>query len=522
MGFHPINIRFMGLENRAYIANDNGAPSDPSYDDRMGFNHFVKTLSQSPDLRRRQGITQSSATPPSINSEPANTEQTRARPPGSRSGLSLWSLLLFIAILGFTYLSLVTSHPASRIIALTGLFLSSIIAAAVSEQKQAYRFKAVTILIAIAAWVITLITLSQSFGLDIFSPYNPKFYITTALVTLAAARGLRSRLALIISVSITALWAYAVYVGYIEFSASLAAIPILAAAQVFISQGLGDGFSRRLAQLILYGWGLCALMIAAMSGFTTPEFFLSALTLLTGFVYLASTHPFFIWSQDNRRGTALLTWFALISCCLASGWLWIVPTASQSSGAGLSPMMDFIWQVGLITGALALSAAALFRNPRTSHSLMRRLMGAILIMIIAASHYFKSLRDIELNVQDINAGYVIAAMILFGGISIIVLSKFISAIRYSHNACLLLSSLLILALFAGFVSISSIDDELLYIAVIGALMTIFGLALTHKKSTAFQRAQTTYRPLKSRGINPNKTRQITSLRHNTASQPLAS
>jgi len=522
MGLRPLIIRFMASENRAYIANDNGAPNNPAHDDRMGFNHFVKTLSTSPDLRRQQGHTQNPQRPSPMVSQPINNEQAKPRPPGGQFRFSLWPLLLFIAISGFTYLSLVTPNPASRILALAGLTVSSVISAALSEQKEAYRFKAVTLLIAITAWTIALITLAQNFGLNIFSPYNPGLYISTALVTLAAAWSLKSRLALIISVTITALWGYGVYAGYIEFSALLAAIPILVAAQVFISQRYGDGFSRRLAQFILYGWGLCALTLAAMSGFTTPEFFISSLTLLTGFIYFASTHPLHIWAQDNRRGTALLTWFAFISCCLASGWLWIIPASSENIAAELSPMMDFVWQVGLITGALALSAAALFRNPHTSHSLMRRLMGATFVIIIAASHYFKSFGDIGVNAQSLNASYVIAAMVLLGGISIIVLSKFLSAIRYSHNGYLLLCGLLIFALFASFVSISSIDIELLYIAMIGALITIFGLALTRKRPIEFRHKPNTYRPLKSSGFRKNKPQHLTSPYPNSASQPLAS
>lgn len=511
----------MGLENRAYIANDNGAPDQPSRDDRMGFNHFVRAAAKSGKARQSLGTAQSTPTHP-VDSTAGDSQRNKTQPPAHGFGAALWPVLFLLAILGTAYLSLTAPNPASRLLALTGLFGLTMAAAGLSERSGAYRLKAVSLFTAIAAWVGGLLTLAQSFGLDVFNPAASQLYIITSIITLAAAWALKSRLALILSVAITALWGYAVYAGYISFNNAFIALPVIAGLQIFISQHLGDGFSRRLSQFILYGWSLCALMIAAMSGFTTPAFILSALTLLTGLIYLSSTHPFYVWARNKSRGIAVFTWFAFMSCCLATGWLWLAPADIDLSEAALSPMMDFIWQAGLIFGALALAAAALFRNPRLSHSLSRRLIGAVVIMALAASHYFKSVNQSGAAGQDWDAVYVIAMMALLGGLGIVTLSKLISAIRHGHSGYIFLSSLFALALFASFTSMSAVDLELLYISGIGALITIFGLALTHKKTARYTQSQNTYRPLKEASARHNEVQTPALERHDLSTQMQAS
>ncbi len=482
----------MGLENRSYIANDNGEAEKLGRDDRMGFNDFLKTSHNHIERQRPKDT----ARPPHHSSRRRQTPPPNV-PPSARPWAMIGALTLLAVSLLTAYLSLTSSVAASRLLGFTALIIMALIGAALSERKGAYRLQALCILTALLVCFGLTITLAQNFGLDVFNPSNASFWISTSLIALISAWSLRSRLALIISIALTVFWAYAVYTGSVRFGPSLWGLLIITGLQIITAQTLNDGFSRRLSQLVIYGWGLSALVMAAMSGLTSPPFIISALTVLTGLLYISSTHPFHIWAQDNSRGIALFSWFALMSCTLAAVGLWLMPPSALGiSETSASPLMSFIWQLGLIAGSLMLFATALFRRTRLSHSLSRRLIGALLISSLAASHYFLAQAAIT-NTNNIGAIYMILAMVLLGGLSVMTANKFASAIRYGHTGCIILSFILILALIGSFVLISDDNSELLFISGISALVTIFGLSVSHKRRAEFQQRTDVYRPMKA-------------------------
>lgn len=457
----------------------------PIKDDRMGFYNFLKA-SQNERFKQEARI----------ESQRLQALENDTKSSFKHHASNIAYGVLLTAIICTAILSLITTHPDIRIIGLTLLTALGLIAAGLSSHHGAYRLKSVSILMALTACLGLMTTLAQSFGVHIFSSSQSSFWITAALISLVTAWVLKSRIALIISIALTVFWSYAAFTAHISLSPAFFALPFFAALQVLVAYNFGDGFSSRLSQLILYGWGLTALLIAMVSGLTTPVFILSGLTLSTGLIYLSTTHPFSIWASDPRRGLSLLSWFAFMCCCIATSWQWLIPTALGDARTPLPPLTDFIWQIGLISGGLALSAAALFRRAYTSHSLPRRICGGLIIFGLAGSHYLIATQTTGLANNNLGTIFMISAVLLLGGLSIVVINKVAVAIRYEHNGFILTSLVIMIAVFLSLIFVSQINSNLLYVSGLGALLTIFGLSLTQKHIPTFDANTTIYRPLK--------------------------
>ncbi len=484
----------MGLENTAYVANDNGLAQLLGYDDRMGFHGFLKSVK---DNQTEQSLSGDNNTQTASSlADSSQTLENRIKTPKIKSsGFYFGLMLLVIVIITSALISLMTSSPSLRVLSLTSLIIFTVIAAFMSERKQAFRLKDISLLITLCACLWIMINLAQYFGLYIFNASQTGFWLTSALISLVTAWALKSRLALIVSIAATAFWGYMLFNGQISSGPLALALPAIAALQVFTAYNLGDRFSRRLPQFILYGWGLTALVFASISGLTTPSFILSALTLLTGLIYLSTTHPFRVWQLNRSRGISISSWFAFMGCCFASFWVWVIPSTFGISSVILPPIIEFIWQVGLIFGGISLTAAILFRRTSTSHSLGRRLLGGIAILILSASHYVIAINGAGFIDETINALFMIAAIILIGGLTIIIMNKFMAAIRFGHKWAMVLSLTAMIALFTAYAFVSNIDIRLLSIAAISALFTIFALALTRRPPPQIDPSSKVFRPL---------------------------
>ena len=478
----------------ANIANDNGGLSTGQFDDRTGFKNFFENFKVDYEAETR-------AKNEALKAQLAQAQAllTQTQEPASKAhiktALNLLKKMGMVIIAGIAVMSLwllsKPFDPAQHLVAFSGLICAGLTVGYKAERKQNWRLKSLGVLIALISFYALIYCLGAYFSVSEFLPSNHMFWLTLSGFAFAASYALASRIALMISISMTAVWSYMQFSGFLPISEMSLFLPFIASGLTIRSGINKDKIGSMSSGLIAISWFIAANIFAFTSGLATAPFLLSIAILCIGIYYIASTHPLNVWKMNRWKTTSIIVWGAAITAVIASSWIWLYAALEISPPA--SPLNQFIWKLALIGGGGAILAAAFLRSSKHAHSLPRRLLGSISFIALAASHYFQKDIISFAETHEIEALPYFTAMVLMGVAATLTLSRFLSSIKYQHKAGLIISLCLITAIIASLSLLGSLETGGLLIFAMCAIVTIWILACTQTKDLS---VQTVYRPMK--------------------------
>jgi len=493
------------------LANDNGDLSNEQLDDRTGFKNFLESFRSETHLA---ALEQAKA-------DSLQESETVASP--FEASLETFKLVAATLLAGLAILSLwllsQRNDPAQLILAFSGLSITGIGLAYIAENKQNWRVKSLGVLIALLSCFSVVYMLGTYFAVNALNPSQHLFWLALTGFAFAASYALRSRIALLISICMTAVWGYTQFTGFTPLTEMGLLLPIMAGLLCVRSSLILDNIGRITSGAIALTWALGASFMAYTSSLVTAPLLLSLGIMFIGIVYIASTHPLKTWHMDHMKTTSTGTWAVAIIMLLATAWLWLYASFALSTPE--TPLNRFMWQLALIGGGSTLFAISLVRGVRHAHSLSRRLLASASFTALAASLYFQSNIIDYFVANKLDAAPYYATMFLIGIAAALTFNRLFASIRYEHKSGIVISLLLIIATGTSLSLLSKLETDGFGVFALSAILTIWTLVYTQKINRP---VPTIYKPLKSSSQpkNQNEPDSKTSIITSTATSQASS
>ena len=466
------------------LANDNGAGAHPKLDARASFHNLLDKL--------RADINWNKAdTPLSQNEDKAEDDEvSQERRPFKYRAQSIIKgatyALLFI-LLGFSAWLLTSStDPFAHVTAFGGLLISGLAAASMANAHQRWRLKALSVLFALFSGFAALFTLGAFFDVTWLNITENGFWFALSLLSLWASYAFKSRIALYMSLVITALWVYMLLSGSIELSSGVFWLPLTAAFQTLVAKLNQDKFGLAIAGSMILGWSIALTVFAQRTGVVTFPFIMSLLLIAAGVIYTATAHPIKVWYKDKSRTTGLIAWAALMMSAIATSWMWLYATLDVSDAP--TALSNFLWQLALIAGIGILFASIFIRRRKTAHKLSRRLFRAFAVMGLALTHYFQHDILAILQQKDLETLPYFAAIAMLGAITTLTLSRFLSSMTYEHRSGMVVSLAVACAIGASMSILVTISQSALWLFLGAAILMLWCLAMTQNNISSIKTA----------------------------------
>ena len=473
----------MGEGNQIYAVNDNVHFDKNGLEDRTGFNSFLKAARIEKYTKMhallKQGALENDNYPPN----PTYTGLTYI------SAIFL-GLCTLVAIYGL----IATTSPALHIVSQGVLIAVAIIASAVSTLKGRERFQAFGLCAGIIMSIGLMIIIGEYFSVTPLQMSSGSFWIMAAGISLAVGALLTSRVALIMSITSTALWGYGYLSGNLSVSLAVIAFPVIAICQILLSTHLADSIGKFASVLMLCVWGGTVLSIAYANGFLIIPMIASGLILGFGALYVSKAHMLDAWTPVKQKPTYPLVWLLLMGSSLLAV-LWLSSPELFPIIERTTPLTHTIWQFGLVGGGLLISALSFTGQSRQSYSFARRIMSSIVIISIASALYYQT--DIEARLAQ-GLAAEIKLLIYTGALGILTLLtaiKFTSAIKNGYILWLMASSFIFVGVFLAATQLESWSLEMVAVSVLAGMVTLCAIAWTQKEVT---QPTSIYRPLSTR------------------------
>ncbi|MEP6341971.1 MAG: hypothetical protein ABJ275_01550 [Maricaulaceae bacterium] len=471
----------MLIGNNTQAVNDNVDVVESGLEDRIGFNSFLKTMivekSVVEDSARVSGHIERDITPPN-------------RILLKTFGCVLLVLCIFAAICG----ALVTTSPIIHILSLGVLTIAFAIIVTMSSRKPYSALHSLSLLAGIVSSFGLMAMMGESFAITSLNVSNDSFWVMAAIMSITVGVILKSRMALMVSITMTALWGYGYLSSSLNISLAVFAFPLIAISHILLASYLSDKIGKTASILMFWVWGGTVLSIAYSKGFLVFPMMISGLVLGFGAYYLAKAHVLNAWASGNQKPTRPWTWMFLMSSCLLAVLSWWNKDIFPVTGTETT-LTQFVWRIGLIGGACLLVAISFLRRSGQSYSFPRRLISAIVILSIAgALHYQPETTTRFGKYLTADTKLMIYAATL-GSIAILSVIKFISAIKNGSISWLIAATFILFGVFLASAQIEIVTLDLMGIALLSAMVSLCALAWTQ---TEINEASSTYRPLSER------------------------
>lgn len=473
------NKMFMG--NKTQAVNDNVDVFESGLEDRIGFNSFLKTMivekSVAEDRESLSGHIESETTPPDHILLKAVS-------------YIILVLCIFAAICGL----LLTTSPIIHTLSFCVLTIAFAMIVIMSSRKSHTVLHSLSLLAGLVSSFGLMAMMGESFAITSLNVLNDSFWVMTAVMSIAIGVILKSRVALMVSITMTALWGYGYLSSNLNISSAVFAFPLIAISQILLSGYLSDKIGKIASIIMFWVWGGTVLSMAYSKGFLVVPMMISGLVLGFGAYYLAKAHVLDAWGPENQKPTRPWTWMLLMGSCLLAVLAWWNQDLFPVTGTETT-LTQFIWRIGLIGAACLLVGMSFLRRSMQSYSLPRRLLSAVIIISIAGVLHYEpeiTARFGEHLTRDTKLLIYTAAL---GSAAILSVIKFISAIKNGSISWLIAATFVMLGVFLASAQIEILTLDLIGTALLSAMISLCAIAWTQKE---INEPSSTYRPLSER------------------------
>ena len=463
--------------------NDNVHLFEGGLEDRTGFNAFLKDVKLEKITKEEELLKQDVL---ESDNEPTNPALIWLK---SNYPIFLRSIT-FVCLIGLIFVP----SPALQTISLSALIVISIIISALSAMKGRERFHALGLFAAIAMSFGLMVMIGEYYAVTPLQISSDSLWVMAAGMSLAVGALLKSRVALIISITAVAIWGYGYLSETLSVSLAVFGFPIIAICQILLSNYLEDRVGKFASVIMLCVWAGIVLSVAYANNLLIVPMMLSGVILGLGAFYIFKSHMLGVWAPAQQKPTYPLVWLLLMGCTLlAALWFWS-PDSFPTIGRK-TPLTQAIWKAGIVGGGLLLLGVSLKRPSRQSYSFARRSMSSIVIMSIAAGLYYQG--DIEARLgQELTAEfYTLIYTGTLGILAFLTATKFAIAIKNDDLLWFMVPCFVFFGVFFAATQVEIWSLEMITVSVLAAMVTACAIEWTKKDSTD---ASSIYRPLSAR------------------------
>ena len=471
----------MGMGIQTHATNDNLHLTKHGFEDRTGFNSFLKAMTAEKTYLDESLQTQSieESHKPSLL---IKIFQTLAY-----IGLSLVAVAAVFSLVA-------TTSPLLHVISLVSLVTLSVSLSFYSAYKSFDRLQALSLIVAILLSFGLMVMIGDYFALTLLNISNDGLWLITTAMSLTIGGLLKSRTALMLSITMATLWGYGYLSGSLNITQAVIGFPVAALGQIFLSSYLADRIGKFASILMFWIWGGTVLSLAYAQGLLIIPMMISGLMMGFGAYYVSKAHMLNAWSETQQKPTRPWSWLALMSTAFLAALFWWSPSLFPTIG-NASPLTQFIWQIGLVAGSCFMLIASLLRRSRDTYSLSRRILSSLVIIAVSTALYFQPRIIAFLGSPLANEIRLAIYLATIGVLAVLAFRKFTQAIRNSYLSWLMASSLILIGIFFACVQIEFWTYEITTVSVIAGMICLCALAWTQKETN---KPSSVYRPLSKR------------------------